>query len=421
MKYFFLAGGGGVMLLVAAQIVIWIFDEFRRRNFQARQYEISTEVLIQRLAAARQQRIANEDLVHGWNGVRKFAVTRKVDEGGQISSFYLTPHDKKAIPPFKPGQYLTFEVNVPSVNKKVIRCYSLSDSPGKEAYRVSVKKILASSDDPKSKAGLVSSFFHEHIKEGDILDVKAPGGSFYLDEAKPTPIVLIGGGVGITPVLSMLNYIIESGLRVETWFFLGVRNREEHVFKKHLEEIARANERVRIQICYSRPGSKDVKGTDYHHAERVSVDLFKKVLPSNNYEYYMCGPGPMMNSLMTDLREWGVPEKNIHFEAFGAASVKKTAASTTPEPSSAPSARIVFSKSGKEVDWKDNGSSLLELAEANGITLPFGCRAGNCGTCILAVKEGEVSYLKEPGCQVEAGACLTCISKPKGNRIVLDA
>src|SRR5438105_1159242 len=111
-RYFLLFGGGSVLLLIAAQVLLWIVGELRRQRLQGQQYDISTEILIEKLAATRQQRVANEDLVHGWNGVRKFAVTRKIDEGGSISSFYLTPHDRKAIPLFKPGQYLTFEVNI---------------------------------------------------------------------------------------------------------------------------------------------------------------------------------------------------------------------------------------------------------------------------------------------------------------------
>jgi len=421
MRYLFLFGGVTVVVLVCTQISLWIFDELKRLKLQKRHNELSTEVLIQKLAAARQQRISNEDLVHGWNGVRKFAVSRKVEEGGDICSFYLAPHDKKAIPLFKPGQYLTFEAHIPGHDKKVIRCYSLSDAPGRDYFRVSIKKILPVATDPKSKAGVVSSYFHDHVKEGDILDVKAPGGHFYFDENKQTPVVLIGGGVGITPVMSMLNHIVERDLKIETWFFLGVRNQAEHVFKRHLEDIAHRHQQlVHLNVCYSKPDAKDVKGRDYQYAERVSVELMKKILPSNNYEFYICGPGPMMNSIVTDLKEWGVPEKNIHFEAFGAASVKTTAAPVA-EGSSQTAAKVVFSKSNKEVEWKDNGSSLLELAEMNGIALPFGCRAGNCGTCLLAIKEGEISYLKEPGCQVESGACLSCISKPKGKHIVLDA
>jgi len=157
---------------------------------------------------------------------------------------------------------------------------------------------------------------------------------------------------------------------------------------------------------------------DYNHDERVTVKLLKKLLPSNNYDYFICGPGPMMNSLTSDLKTWGVPEKNIHFEAFGAASVQKVIPSGK---TASVTARVVFSKSNKQASWDQEEMSLLELAEANNVAMAFGCRAGNCGTCLAAIKEGEVAYFKEPGCAVESGTCLPCICKPKNQHLVLDA
>ena len=188
----------------------------------------------------------------------------------------------------------------------------------------------ASRKEPDAPPGLSSNYFHDSINETDILDVKAPGGHFYMDTTKHTPVVLIGGGVGITPVMSMLNQICESGSTREVWFFYGVNNGSEHIMREHLERMASEHENVTLQICYSRARDEDVLGKDYHHAERVSVDLFKRVLPSSNYDYYMCGPGPMMSSVVEGLIEWGVPEKNIHFEAFGPATVQKAAPDKPP-------------------------------------------------------------------------------------------
>jgi uncharacterized protein len=415
---------GGVVLIatVAAQLGLSLLSAWRRFVKEKNQLDLSTEILINQLSAARQQRIANEASAYSWNGVRKFEVVKKCVEAGDICSFYLSPHDKKSIPYFKPGQYLTFELTIPGQEKKVIRCYSLSDRPGQDQFRVSIKRMTA--EETKGKPGLVSNFFHQAIKEGDILDVKAPSGSFFLDDAKPSPVVLIGGGVGITPVLSMLNHIIANGVRTETWFFLGVRSGEDHPFKEYLEQVAREHDKIKLHVCYSRPGPKDQKGRDYHHAERVTIDLLKKVLPSSNFDFYVCGPGAMMSSITEGLESWGVPEKNIHFEAFGPASVKKTSANLTSAEASGAAkfaASITFSRSSKNASWNTSSGSLLELAEATGVALPSGCRAGNCGTCVVAIKEGEVSYLKDPGCTVEVGTCLTCISKPKGEKLVIDA
>ena len=275
---------------------------------------------------------------------------------------------------------------------------------------------------PDASPGLSSNYFHDSIFEGDILDVKAASGHFHLDTTKHTPVVLIGGGIGVTPVLSMLNQICESGSTRETWFFYGVRNINEHVMKEHLEQIADEHENVHIQICYSDVIDGAVEGRDYHHFERVSVDLFKRVLPSSNYDYYLCGPGPMMNAIVSDLGEWGVPEKDIHFEAFGPATVKKAAPDKAAgeRAAAAEGIEVVFAKSGKTCNWNPDADSLLDFAEENDIEIDFGCRAGSCGSCITAIRSGSVDYVVEPGSPPESGSCLTCISVPKTS-ITLDA
>jgi uncharacterized protein len=389
--------------------------ESEQRLFQTRVSDILLKTAV--------ERDKNES---SWNGFRKFEVAKKQPEGGGICSFYLRPHDNRPLPPFDPGQYLTFRLDIPGERKPVMRCYSLSDSPKSEYFRVSIKAVPPPRDKPDVRPGLSSNFFHGEIEEGTILDVRAPGGHFYLDTSKHTPVVLIGGGIGLTPVMSMLNQIVESGSTREVQFFYGVRNADEHVMKEHLERIAAENENVTLHICYSSPSDTDVLGKDYHHAVRVSVELFKDVLESNNYEYYFCGPPPMMNSLFEDLREWDVPEEHINYEAFGPATVKKKkeadASSDGATEAAAPAAgfEVEFAKSGTKVAWDPDIGSLLDFAEENDVDIDFGCRAGNCGTCITAIKSGDVDYISEPGEKPEAGSCLACVSVPKGP-LVLDA
>lgn len=359
-----------------------------------------------------------------WVGYRKFEVERKVVEApnGDICSFYLVPHDKRPLPSYRPGQFLTFELNPEAgkgSGKAVVRCYSLSDCPRPDRYRVSIKRIPAPPSDPSLPPGVASNYFHDEIEEGDILDVKAPSGAFYLDNTHERPVVLIGGGVGVTPMLSMLNSVVESGSKRETWFFYGVRNGEERIAAEHLANIDREHENVHVRICYSRPDEGDEKGKDYHHECRVSVDLFKEILPSNNYEYYICGPPPMMQSLFADLREWGVPEDRIKFEAFGPATVKKKTDAARRQPAAA-AAKVTFSRSAKSCEWSDDSMVLLDLASQNGVTIDSGCRVGNCNTCLTAIKEGSVSYIRDPDTMPEEGSCLACIAIPEGD-LVLDA
>lgn len=409
--------------LVAGMMALLTAATIRRYQHAARQRQLSLQLMRERVEAVRTKRAASVETEAAWNGYRKFEVERKVDEGGDICSFYLVPHDRKPLPSFRPGQYLTFQLSIPNQSKPTIRCYSLSEAPGRDHYRVTIKKLSPPQDKPGAPPGLSSSFFHDHVDAGDILDVKAPGGHFFLDMATELPVVLIGGGVGLTPVLSMVNAIADSGSKRETWLFYGVRDRAEHVMADHLRRLVLERENLRLHVCYSRPGKGDVQGRDYHHAERVSVELFKRLLPSNNYSFYICGPPAMMESLVPGLEAWGVSKDRVHFEAFGPASVKRAAAPSAekaPAAAAAAAIEVRFARSNKSCAWSATAGSLLEFAEANGIVIDSGCRAGNCGTCLTAIKSGEVQYTQEPGARPEEGSCLTCISVPKAS-LVLDA
>ncbi len=412
--------GGGLLTLLCAQGLLYVASEVRGAWYHRHERKLARRRLELQIKAAKLQCEELEQRKLSWNGYRKFVVSKKVKECDDVYSFYLRPHDGKPLPPFKPGQYLTFQMNVPGAAKPLVRCYSISDSHRPDCYRVTIKRAVPPPDAAGAPVGLVSSHFCDQVKEGDILDAKAPGGGFFLDTMQERPIVLISGGVGITPMLCMLNAVVQSGSQREVWFFFGARNRNEHIQKDYLEQVARERENVRMNICYSRPGSDDVKGRDYHHAERVSVELFKRLLPSSNYDFFICGPGAFMKSITDGLKEWGVPEKNIFFEAFGPATVKKAAA---PAPASATTTplKVSFGRSGKTVPWSGESGSLLDLAEAHGVQIEAGCRAGNCGTCLVAIKSGSVEVLADyHGAPMEGGSCLSCVCRPKSD-VVLDA
>lgn len=409
----------GLLTLHAAAIC---FGTLRRVYAGREQRALAREHLKLQIKAAKFQHQELEQARQVWNGYRKFQVAKKVRECADVESFYLAPHDGRPLPAFKPGQYITFHLNVPGESKPIIRCYSLSDSPSHpDYYRVTIKKALPPPEVTDAKPGRASCFFCESVKVGDILDVKAPNGHFFLDMTDEKPVVLISGGVGVTPMVSMLNAIIASGQKRELWFFFGARNGADHIFKDYMTEVAAKYDFVRMHICYSRPRPGDVKGKDYQHEGRVSVDLMKELLPSNNYDYFICGPGPFMKNITDGLEFWGVPDKHVHFEAFGPATVKKATPAPTPHETDVLSkVEITFSRAGKKLRWNPTVGSLLELAEENGIKIDAGCRAGNCGTCLVAIKSGEVGYLAGQGGGVEAGSCLTCVCKPKSD-LVLDA
>ena len=411
-----------LLALLTLHAAALCFGALRRLYAEREERALARERLQLDIKAAKARHQELEQACLLWNGYRKFQVVKKISECHEVESFYLAPHDGRPLPPFKPGQYLTFQLNLPGEAKPIIRCYSLSDSPTHpDYYRVTIKKAGPPPDVADAKPGRASYHFCERIQVGDILDVKAPGGHFYLDMADAKPVVLISGGVGITPMLSMLNAIVESGSKRETWFFFGARNRIDHIQKKHLERIAAKHDNVHLNICYSKPGKEDAVGRDYQHAERVSAELFKKLLPSNNYDYFLCGPGAFMKSITDGLTAWGVPDANVHYEAFGPATVKKSApAVSSSETAMLSKIEVTFGRSGKKHHWNPAASSLLDFAEEKGVKIEAGCRAGSCGTCLVAIKSGDVEYLASQGATPEAGSCLTCICKPKSN-LVIDA
>jgi uncharacterized protein len=414
---FSVVAGAGLLGVVFLQGLLFITSSVRRTFYERRTRELNRRKLELQVEAAKLQCEELEQKKFGWSGYRKFVVAKKVKECEDVYSFYLSAHDHKPLPSFKPGQYITFSINIPGLTKSLVRCYSLSDCPRPDYYRVTIKRALPPAELKEAPVGLVSSFFCDKIQEGQILDVKAPAGGFFLELAQERPIVLIAGGVGVTPMLSMLNALAQKRSTREVWFFFGLRNGAEHFEKERLAALARDFDNIRVQICYSRPSPNDMLGRDYHHAERVSVELLRRLLPSNNYDFYICGPGAMMKSITDDLKSWGVPEKNIFFEAFGPATVKKAAAPAALV-SSAAALQVTFSRSGKIVKW-DGSGSLLDLAEANGLQIEAGCRAGNCGSCAIAIKSGSVDLLAEHhGAPMEEGSCLACISRPKCDLVV---
>lgn len=414
----FTVGGGALCVAALAQGSLAVATLARRFRLENERRQIALEEFRVRVDALRKR--STIDPGDGWKGYRKFEVTRKVVEVDGICSFHLAPHDGKPLPKYAPGQFLTFRLALPGEPKPLVRCYSLSSSYDPGFFRVSIKRVAPPPETPGVPPGRASSYFVDSVHEGDFLDVRAPSGKFVLSETD-SPVVLLGGGIGLTPVLAMLRSIIASGGRREVWFFYGVRNQKEHALKRELETLAADAPNVKLHVVYSDPGPKDAHGSDYHSAGHLSLDLLRGMLPSNNYEFYVCGPPGMMSSLVEGLEKWGVPESRIFAEAFGPASVKRVA----PAPIAAPapglaSPRITFSRSGKTVEWTGAQSNLLDLALASGIKIDSGCGAGNCQTCITAVKQGDVVYVKKPETMPEGGSCLVCIATPKGN-LTLDA
>ncbi len=355
----------------------------------------------------------------GWDGFKEFMVQRREleDKNNVVCSFYLAPVDGKPLTTFKPGQFLTFKLQIKDPDnqqlKSVVRCYSLSDAAHPDYYRVSIKRIPAPHNSAGIPPGLSSCFFHDQVQEGSRLLIKAPSGHFHLMEDEPLPVVLIGGGIGITPMLSILNTLLETGINREIWLYYGICNGNEHIMKTHLQTLADKHPDFHLTVCYSAPNENDSLGVDYQHRGWVDMPLLRATLKLMRYQFYVCGPRPMMESLVPGLQDWGVDSHDIYYESFGPASLKqpeKKAVATNSQPIT-----VTFSRSGKSILWNPAMDSLLDFAEDNDIDVESGCRAGSCGSCQTTLKVGEVTYNQQPDADITPGHCLLCISTPKNN------
>ncbi len=348
--------------------------------------------------------------VGAWNGYRDFIVTRVVRECFHTTSLYLAPEDGKPIPGFKPGQHITLRYQPQGNSKPLVRCYSLSAGPGKLYYRVSVRHV---EDRGGNKGpGLVSTIINMSSQVGDRIPIKAPSGHFFLEEESSDVVVLLAGGIGVTPMVSMLDHLIQTQSGRSVVLFHGVRNGTEQQFKEWLRECSQKYPNVHVVSCYSRPLTDDIKGVDYQVEGFVSMDLLKAILPSKQCQFYLCGPPAFMDSIYNGLGVWGVEESRINFEQFGPSTIKNASGENQhihdePDP-------VTFAESGEIAFWSSNFESILELAEANDVPIESGCRAGSCGTCETAIVSGKVLHTTGDKVNCNPGCCLPCIAVPDG-------
>jgi nitric oxide dioxygenase len=236
----------------------------------------------------------------GWRGPRKFRVARKERESDVITSFYFEPVDGGELLSYQPGQYLTILLNVDG--QPLRRNYSLSDAPGRPYYRISVKR---------EAQGVASGYLHDHIEVGSEIELLPPAGEFVL-RAASRPLVLLTGGVGITPALAMLNSIAASGRPIE--FIHAALNSSTHAFRAHVDELAARHGNVRPFYIYGQALQDDKP-----HAEGfISTDLLAQRLPADrDVDLYFLGPKPFMRSVFRIARELGIPPEQVKFEFFG--------------------------------------------------------------------------------------------------------
>ena len=415
---------GGVALCTVAlfQFALWSRQSLSLISENKKQFETSRELMRKKIYERRNAPPLKADsdlqVANGsWKGFRSFRVSHLVKETAGCTSVYLLPDDGKPIPTFQPGQHLTFKFQIPGEANPIIRCYSLSSAPGKDYYRISVKAVEPPQDRPELPPGRASNYINNALSLGQKIDVKSPSGHFVLDETSQETVVLLAGGIGITPMVSITDHLLGQSSKRQILLMYGMQNGNDNAFQDHFVQLAKAHENFHVINCYSRPSEDDIANENFHVNGYASVDFLKQVLPSNHCQYYICGPSPFMNSMYEGLLEWGVPESKISYEAFGPASIgkkKKNPVSAATNATATNNPIVNFSASGTKAPWDSNCDSLLELAESQDVIIDSGCRAGSCGTCETAILNGKVYYDDPQNVDCPAGSCLVCIAKPNG-------
>ncbi|MEP1330633.1 pyridoxamine 5'-phosphate oxidase family protein [Pseudophaeobacter sp.] len=364
------------------------------------------------------QRTALETRRNSW---RSFRVARMQQESSVIRSFYLEPADGAPVLPFQAGQFLTLRAS--SSQGVLTRSYTISSDPGEAFYRISVKR---------EEHGAMSRLLHDEIIPGAMLEVKSPRGDFFIDAAETRPAVLLAGGVGITPMISMANHVLREGLRTRHLRPLTVlhatKNSAQRAFADDFRALQQTSEgQIRYYSIASAPKADEQPGTDYNGTGRITADTLRQVLALDDYDFFLCGPAPFMQGVYDSLRDLGVADVRIFAEGFGPASLTRRLDETAqptdqdvPAADEADAALVTFAKtdgatsnrSSTEHSWSPADGTLLELAEAHGHSPAFSCRTGSCGSCATRLRHGAVSYRKTPTAAHEADEVLLCCARP---------
>jgi ferredoxin-NADP reductase/MOSC domain-containing protein YiiM len=358
--------------------------------------------------------LAYEEQAPAWPGFRQMRVANIKKESNNVTSFVLAPFDGQPLPAFQAGQFVVLRLHLDPDKPPVLRSYSLSDLPGADHFRISVKSELN---------GIGSSFLCNRAREGDVLDVSAPRGSFTLRTGQ-NPVVLLSAGVGATPVMSMLHTLVAERSQREIWWIYGTRNRVDHPFAEESRSLLKQLSRGRGYIVYSRPAAIDQVGADFDASGHIDTALIEKIGVSQSSDFYLCGPSSFLQNMRDGLRNWGVLAGNVHTEIFGSleaitpgmAQVDHTPHLPQGPPGSGPS--VSFARSGITAAWDPKFGSLLELAEACDVPVRWSCRSGVCHTCMTGLIGGSIIYNPEPLERPAPGNVLVCCSQPNAGAIL---
>ncbi len=376
--------------------------------FRSTLEEFSPNTLITGDWAQTEATLAAEAKRNMW---RPYRLVRIEDESCAIRSFYFEPTDGDGLLTHEAGQFLTIRVTAGDGDIPVVRTYTASSAPGDSWYRISVKR---------ERSGTVSSHLHERFKLGDIIEAKAPTGDFFVDPTENRPAVLLAGGVGITPMISMAQHVANEELRTRhrrsLTVFHAAQTTAQRAFKNAFRQLERDSAgRLRYYSFISKPEPHEKPGEDFNGSGHITADTLRQTLMLDDYDFYLCGPPSFMQALYDTLRTLGVRDVRIFAEAFGPASLLRrpdVGSDSAPVVEEADAAIIKFVSSGFEQRWNAGEDSVLEVAEKHGLRPAYGCRSGSCGSCATKLLAGTVAYRSTPSGAHANDEILICSAVP---------
>ncbi len=351
-----------------------------------------------------------------WPGFRSLEVAGIAHESDSVISVRFQRPDGEPLPAAQPGQYLTLRIHPTKRASPLLRSYSMCGPPGAGWYRIAVKR---------EPHGAASGYLHDRLAVGDQLEVAAPRGTFVLDDSA-APVLLISAGVGVTPVLAMLNALAERHSTRELWWLHGARDGDQHSFAVETRALLEQCPNTVVRVFYSDPGSEDAQGRDFDIVGRLTPTALLELEPPRDAQAYICGPTAFMNEISAGLASIGVEASQIHTEPFGPEPASSPGIAPAPvRPPHLPAGAggdgptIEFARSNLSLPWSDDYGNLLELAEACDVPVRWSCRTGVCQTCETNLLAGDLDYDPDPVEPPPEGSALICCSRPRDD-VVLD-
>ena len=355
---------------------------------------------------------AGEGPPPGFRWLRVADVRRESDH---VVSLELEGADGNPLPPARAGQFVVVRLRTESGSPALLRTYSLCGPPNTGKYRLGIKK---------ETHGIASNYLTSRVQPGDLIEVSAPTGRFFL-EPGVNPVVLLSAGIGVTPVLAMLHQLATDTSSRVVWWLRGAANGHEDPFAEESRFLLRKLPGSRTYVRYSRPLPEDVPGLHFDAPGHLDLAVLEHLQISREADFYLCGPPSFLRTFAAGLARRGIPSEKVHAEIFGPAEahhagIVQAAARNPHLPPDGPGKgpRVSFARSGLNVPWDPAFSSLLELAEACDVPVRWACRSGVCHTCETALIAGAVDYHPSPLDAPATGNLLTCCSRPRSEIVV---